>query len=325
MAAEPAKLPLALRKEVRDNEEKKNKLLADAAATLGTAPTYNFDLATVYNQLATSKYQAQVVNVSLNYLDNTLKAVEKTYKDPLVKQEFDGAWTTHNIALVVVESDAEWEKVKADKATVGTTYYRLRLVDGELQISSSAKWFNSNIGEIASLDLTPLASQASSASASSTPGAEELPLELRVRMRDVQPKVDASLANIRKLKGLEDASFNTDAQTRLCYAAMKHITERNKDFSPTAFPEYLDQLHALLQKQWKDELVQEGLLEEWKAPHAIELRPETDIEKETGKLVKDGRYNAVKLDGGKLLLLQGKGLWRTNMNNIAGIDIVKML
>ena len=322
-----AKLPLAIRKDVRDHEEKKTALLSAAAATVGSPVTFNFDLDTAYSNLTGSSYQARVVPISLNYLENVLKAVEKTYKDPLVKQEFDSAWTTHNIALVVLPKDAELEALKADKTTVGSSYFRVRLQQGELQVVSSTQYFNSNLSDIAGLDLTPLASAASAQSTAATPGApDELPLEIRIKMRDVQGKVDESLTNIRQLKGLEDASFDVDSHTRLCYSKLKHATDRATTFSPDAFPLYLDQLHALLVKQFKDDMVSEALLAEWTAPHVIELQPETDLEKDTSaKVVKDGRYNAVKLEGGRLILLQGKGMWKTNMSNIAAIDVVKML
>ncbi|MCJ1297178.1 hypothetical protein MMC34_008747 [Xylographa carneopallida] len=324
-ASAPAKLPLAIRKDVRDYEEKQNKLLADVASKIGTPPTFNFDLNAAYTNLNGSSYQARIVNISIAYLEVVLQAVERTYKDPLIKQEFDSAWSTHNIALLVVP-DLEWEAVKANKTTVGGSYFRLRLDEGELQVMASVEYFYSNLNDISILDLTPLASAAATQSASDTPGAAEvLPLEMRVKMRDVQSKVDSSLANLRQLKGLEDASFNVDQQTRTCYAALKHVTD-SISFTPDAFPLYLDELNTLLKKQWKDDMVSEALLEEWTAPHTIELQPETDIEKETGsKVVRDGRYNAVKLAGGKLLLLQGKGHWMTNLSNIVNIDIVRML
>ena len=326
-AAAAPKLPLAIRKEVRDNEEKKSKILSEGSAAIGSPVTFNFDLDSTYANLASnSMFQPRVVPISLTYLENALKAVQKSYKDAMVKDELEAGWTTHNVDLLVLTSDKELEALKADKSTVGSSYFRLRLHDGNLQIVTSAQYFASNLPDIAVLDLTPLASHASAQSTAS-PGAtaDELPLEIRKKMRDVQPKVDASLGSIRKLKGLEDASFDLEQQTRACYPKLKDNTGATV-FTPEAFPQYLDQLAALLTKQWKDEMVSEALLEEWKAPHAIELQPEVDLEKETGaKLVKDGRYNAVKLEGGKLLLLQGKGMWKTNMNNIPGIDVVKML
>ena len=326
-AAAPAKLPLAIRKEVRDHEEKQAKLLADASAAVGSAVTYRYDMDAAYAHLEGSSYQPRIVPVAFNYLEQLIAAVNKAYKDDMVKQALDDAWTTHNIALKVLPTDKEFDEVKADKSTVGSSYFRLRLHEGELQVVTSQKWFNSNVTDIARVDLTPLASHASATSAAATPGAaEELPLEVRKRMRDVQPKVDESLAHIRQLKGLEDASFDVEATTRRCYPAMKHVTTQSIAFSPDAFPLYLDQLHALLAKQWKDDMVSEALLDEWKAPHSIELMPEVDIEKEQGaKIVKDGKYNALKLEGGKLLLLQGKGMWKTNLTHIANLDVVKIL
>ena len=48
----------------------------------------------------------------------------------------------------------------------------------------------------------------------------------------------------------------------------------------------------------------EALLDEWKAPHTIELGPETDLDNEKGaKVVKDGRYNAIKLEDAKLMIV----------------------
>ena len=361
MAAEAPSLPLQIKRDVRDNEEKKNKMLADATTTLGHPVTFNFDLPHTYAHLTGSTYQARIVLISLNYLENVIKALDKAYKDALIKQELQAAWTTHNIALVVLPTDKELEELKADKSTIGGSYFRLRLHAGELQVVTNNKYFNSNLNDIAALDLTPLASAAAAQSSAGTPGApEELPLEIRLKMRDVQAKVDASLGNIRKLKGVEDASFNVDQQTRACYPKLKHITSQSTSFSPEAFPlyaatqtlaymlciqdcasprhipacssvcvdftlSYLDQLTALLTKQWKDDMVSEAMLEEWKAPHVIELEPETDLENEkSAKVVKDGRYNGIKLEGGKLVLLQGKGMWKTNMNNIANLDVVKM-
>ena len=325
MAAAAPKLPLAIRKEVRDSEERKAKILSDATAVVGSPVTFNFDLDTVYTALAGSSYQANVVHISLAYLESVVKAVEKSYKDEMVKKELDEAWTSHNIGLAVV-SDKELAAMKEDKTTIGSSYFRLRLHEGTLQVVSSTGYFYSNLSDITVLDLTPLASHAASQSAASTPGAaEELPLEFRKKMRDIEPKVEESLAKIRKLKGLEDASFDLDGATRQCYAKLKHVTDRVTSFSPEAFPLYLDQLNALLTKQWKDDMVSEALVEEWTAPHTIEILPEVDLEKEQGKLVKEGRYNAIKLEGGKLQMLQGKGMWKTNLNNIQGIDLVKML
>ena len=327
MAAAAPKLPLTIRKDMRDNEEKRSKLLADAASTVGSPVTFNFDLDATYAALDGSSYQARIIPFSLMYLENAIKAVEKAYKDSLVKADFASAWTTHNIKLVILPSAKALEELKADKTTVGSSYFRLRLVDGELQVVTDKEYFASNLADIGYLDLTPLASHAASHSAAN-PGStsEELPLEIRKQLRDSLPKVDASLAAIRKLKGLEDATFDAEAATHACYAALKHKDAGATAFGPEAFPQYLDALCALLVKQWKDDMVSEALLEEWKAPHTIEMQPETDLEKEQGgKMVKDGRYNAIKLEGGKLIMAQGKGMWRTNLGNIQGIDIVKML
>ena len=325
MAAEAPKLPLSVRKDVRDNEEKKAKLLSEATAVVGSPVTFDFEMQSVYASLVDSSYQARLVPVSLAYLENVVQAIGKSYKDEMVKKDLDEAWTTHNIAVLVV-SDQELEAMKADASTIGGSYFRLRLHNAELQVVSSAQYFNSNLSDIAALDLTPLASHASAQSSAASPGAaEELPLEIRKNMRDIRTAVDESLQQIRKLKGLHDASFDLEGHTRSCYAKLKHTTDRATVFSPETFPLYLDQLNALLTRQWKDDMVSEALLEEWKAPHSIEILPEVDLDKESGKLVKDGRYNAIKLEGGKLQLLQGKGMWRTNLHDISGIDVVKML
>ena len=325
MAAAAPKLPLAIRKEVRDNEEKKTKLLADATTIVGSPVTYNFDLDATYAALEGSSYQARFVPLSLQYLENAIKAVDKAYKDALVKADFDSAWTTHNVALVILPSAKALEELKADKTTVGSSYFRLRLLNGELQVLTDKAYFASNLSDIGHLDLTPIASHAASQSSAPGSSAEELPLEIRKKLRDTQPKVDASLAAIRKLKGLEDASFDAEAMAHVCYPLLKDGKTPATTFGPEAFPQYLDALCALLTKQWKDDMVSEALLEEWKAPHKIELQPEVDLEKEQGKIVKEGKYNAIKLEGGKLIMVQGKGMWRSNMSNIQGIDIVKML
>ena len=277
----------------QDHSPPKNKLV-EGAVVVGSPVTFDFDMESTYANLTGSSYQARFVSVSLNYLENVLKAVQKAYKDTRVKQEFDSAWTKHNVALVVVKTDKELEDLKADKTTVGSSYFRVRLFEGKLQVVSNTRYFDNNMNDVAVIDLTPLASVAAAQSAGSTPGAsDDLPLEIRIKMRDVQPKVDEALNKIRKLKGLEDASFNVDEQTRVCYAKLKLITDRSTLFTPDTFSLYLDHLNTLLIKQWKDEMISEALLEEWRAPHVIEFQPETDLEAEQGsKVVKDGRYNA---------------------------------
>jgi len=319
------KLPLTVRKAVRDTSAQTADLVVAASAIVGCQVTFNYDLEleSVYAALATNRYQSNVVQGSLDYLSHTITAMKSSYLNPVVKQDVNAAWTTKNFSIGVV-SDQELEEMRDRPTTAGTRYCCLRIHNGDLQMVSSTSNWGLNVYEIDRLDLTPLAGAAANRGKS---GVDALPLEVKKHLQEAQQKLTQQLTRIHKLKGLEDAQFDLNGQTVAAFPLLKDAAGWQQ-FSPLTFPEYLDQLATILERMWTDDMNSEALLDVWTAPHVIEVRAEVDLDTETGTVVKNLSYHGIKIEDGKLVILAGVGKWRMNvtqMSQVNYMDLVSVL
>ena len=317
------KLPLTVRKDVRDTAEQKAAMCTKASSIVGSSVTLDYDLDSLYAALSTNEqYQPRVVHTCLAYFTEAVAALAKCYSDPLVKAEVNAAWTTKNFAFALVTED-QLEAMRDDPATTGSTtshVWRLRIDHGELQMVSDVRHWGLNVHEVERTDLTPLAN----ASGAARSGTAALPLELKKLLREAHPLVTAQLARIRALKGLQDAAFDLDAHTVSTYPLTKAYAVGWQHFSPTTFAEYLDGLAALLEALWKDDLASEALLDVWTAPHTIAVQAEADVEAATGTVVRNP-YHGIKVDGPTLTVLVAASRWRINMAQISRLDLTSVL
>ena len=311
------KLPLNIRKELRDSEAKRTELLQQASTAVGSTVTMDMALEQTYAALASnSDAQKQVVAYMLAYLEQVVAALKKAYSDALVKADLESAWSSHKIAVLAVPDD-QWDAVCNDASTTGTRYGRLRIKNGELQSVNPAGYFGSYTSDVAGFDLTPIAVEGAQ---QSTPGSTSLPLPVRKELRDAEPKMQSAMSRIHALKGLEDAKLDTETTAQKCVAAVP------KEFKGEHLADYMEKLADLLTKTWSDDMTSEALLDEWKAPHAIELLPELDLWTVQGsKMVKSSNFNALRLEGGRLQLLAGQGYWHCYISDIPNLDISSIL
>jgi hypothetical protein len=316
------KLPLKVRKSMRDTAKQEVDICAKASSIVGSPVTLTYDLDALYAALAPNReHQLNVVRTCLAYFTETVTALARCYTNPGVKAEVNAAWTTKNFSFAIV-TEAELERMRDDLATTGSTtshHWRLRIDQGgDLQMVSDVRHWGLNVLEVQRTDLTPLGN----ASRALRSGSDALPVE--VKLQEAQPLVTAQLTRIRALKGLEDAAFDLDGHTVATYAVTTAYDVGWQHFSPTTFAEYLDGLATLLEELWKDDLSSEALLDVWTTPHTIRVEAEVDVEAATGTVVRNP-YHGIKVDGPTLAILVAVSRWRINMAQISRLDLTSVL
>jgi len=298
-------LPLPIRKEVRDQEPKKVEILAAITKTTGVTATYTFSMEDAYEKL--DRYKDQIVGTSLEYLKGISENFADKFKDQAVKEAFIGAWKTKNIAMVILV-EADYKTARAANEKSFDSYHGLRLsAAGDLEICTNPANFAVNTHTISQHNLLAIVPQE----------AGGLPLEHQKAYNDNKAAIDAELSKIKKLKGLEDATFEFNPVP--IFEVLKN------DFSTYPVSKYLEGLREQLEKQWKDDMVQEAILDEWKAPHKIRLLGEQDMKAvDEKKAVKDS-YNGLRLAGGTIDILAGKGNWGCNTHYVCSRDLSTIL
>ena len=129
------KVPLLLRRDLRDHEQDKQAVLAKLTSVVGSPVTFNWDVPTAYQTVlaASPESAAQFYRIMVSQLRGLASALSDTYKDPLVKAELEDAWSTHNVSVVVLD-DKAFALLQDDKFSIGSSQLRIRIVDGQLQL-----------------------------------------------------------------------------------------------------------------------------------------------------------------------------------------------
>ena len=135
----PAKLSLKSRKNLRDNEAKRDEYLARiGAATDKKDVVYEMDDAAVDEALNTARYTNRIGEICYDKrLAELTEKIEKLCADEMTKEALNEAWTTNKIIFDVDPSNG-----------VTGFHQHSKFADGNLVMMCKAEEIFTNIGEI---------------------------------------------------------------------------------------------------------------------------------------------------------------------------------
>lgn len=303
-----SKLPLTIRKMIRDCEPVKNELLVRVEKATGVKATFNFSWEDAYANLEGASYKDDIGKIAHEYLGHLVSHLENGLSDSTVKSGFIGAWTSKNIALVVLK-DADYKAARQnDNFKTADSYNGIRFgANGDLEIVTNPSEFGKNTDKLAQFNLGAVVPQQ----------AGGLPLDVQEKVNKHQKEIDADLAKWRAIPGLADLTFEFDPVP--VWNALKH------NFDVTDALRYVASAREQIEKHFLDDMLKEAILDEWKAPHKLRLLGEQDFKSGTwDKTVKDS-YSGIRLANGTLDILAAKGNWGSNAYKVGEHDITKVL
>ncbi len=276
----------------------------------GVPVTYNWNKEVAYGTLVNAKstevYQAPTTLCEkiTQYLQYLVENMERTvFNDAMIAKEFMTHWTTHNITFHIL-SNEEYDAFGVK------TYQHVRfLSNGDVDICTSIAKYGLNVSCVYECNLVKAIPTSTGA----------LPATVQQALSAAQGDIDAVLVKLRSLSGLADVTFQFDA-----LAAHQVL---GSSFTITSIAEYLSFLQQQLAAHWKDDMLRDAILEEWKAPHIIRLLPNVDwstLGEDASRTVHN-EYVGVRLAHGIMDILVATEKWRFNISQLYQQDITKVL
>jgi len=308
-------LPLAVRKDIRDNEPKIQEANKKINAALGfdvTIEVNNESLQTLLTEANHSKKDSFTGPVS-QYLDSLAQQIAVIAKDLMVKEELARVMPAKKVVFVLRKEDLPADEPGRSNFG-GSSYTGFEFKDGALNVVVPVKNFWSNIGDVADPKTVSLLKVLSR----TTTLASTLPLHIRVALRDTEAKRNDAVKKISAALGL-DMIFDFDALA--VYAGLSE--HKDKDRMPEAIVRYLDGLNENLTKTCKDDMVKEALLEVVKSKKlkfAVVKGAFADNKKYGGD-----NYIGLSFENGDLTVVIPSDNFWCNLDNIKTLKIEKML
>lgn len=251
--------------------------------------------------------QAKLPTVVIEkYLPAAVEALSRAFKDQMVADAFLAAFTAKQITFTV-EPDSFVEDKTAPAFWNGSN--GLRLIDGKLDIfiKKSSFWVNTNSLEQVKID-TVLANLPKAAGA--------LPLDVQVKLRDTKVVRDAEVARAAKALGIDALTYDAEAD----YSQILAAAPAKADVG--AYTQYFKALATLFERQAKDEMVKEAIVDALSAKK-VSVRVVADMKAVTG-LKMDNGYNGVQIDGGVITVITTAGDYWTNVSKLEQLDLIKL-
>ncbi|KAL5318925.1 hypothetical protein ACEPPN_013993 [Leptodophora sp. 'Broadleaf-Isolate-01'] len=288
------KLPLAVRKDVRDEwDNKKADLEKQVSELLGAEWKFEVNPLAIYPYAEPDSYGSNSLGSCIfAYFDGLiwhLKSFLSTHT--LAASELNSVASTHIVTLI---------------ASNKFTYCGTDIVDGKLNLVFHPEKLGTNISHVA---------QELAATLSSAPqpeGAPSLSYAARHSIKtDYDPKVGAMLEKARTL--LKNPKFEFEPGFEAIGAVLKGNKEVRDDWETNLGDFVLKYLESFVdaldrEKFGDDDLLREGL-EEACEKGAVRVRV---VEK-----LKDGGYNEILSDGGELVIQTTPEKWGTNIHHAA--------
>lgn len=307
MSAEPVKLPLAVKKAIRDYEPTVATQLAELTALVGSPVKYEFDWPTLWTALEGNSNQARIPMAVIEYyMKGLINLLKKSLSDDLVKKAFVSQFTTGVITFSIVD-----EKYSAPEKELATwnLYNGLRFVNGKLDFITKEGRFFSNVDYIETetklVDLL-----------ANVPG--ELPLAITILIRDETAQREAVLARIAKATGVDRVTWDTDADYK---DFVKMLPERVKN-SPQALLQYITGLAVCIERECKDDMVKEAIVDAFGAKK-VSIRCVPSMKAVSG-LKMDDMYTGVQIDGGVITAMSEPSRWYSNLDHIERHQLVNL-
>lgn len=307
MAAEAVKLPLAVKKAIRDLEPKQIAALAKATALAGFPAdvSFSYDIDAAWAAMEGHKDQAKLPNVVIeSYLPKAVGAIVRAWKDDIVSAAFLNAFTAKKITLTIVPAD-HVEPKTANASWNG--YNGLRLIDGALDIYFKKSGFWTNVNNLENIKLAEVMCN--------LPGGG-LPLAILVKIRDGKADREAMLARCAKALGIDALTCDVEADFTQILAAAPAKADIN------AYNLYLKALAGCLERKCADDMVKEAVLGVM-GSKKVSLRVVADMKAVSGLKI-DNLYNGIQFDGGVLTMITTEKNFFCNVPKIEQLDIITL-
>lgn len=307
MAAAAVKIPLAVKKAIRDQEATVTAQLAELTTIVGAPVKYEINYEAAWPMMEGSDRQAQLPLAVVDYYFKGLIALlKRDLADELVKKAFLSQFTSGIITFSIVD-----EKYEAPAGSLSTwnRYNGLRFQDGKLDLFTKQDRFFSNVDYIETeTKLVQLLEN--------LPG--DLPLAITILIRDETVAREAALAKIAKATGVDKVTWNVVADFQ---DFVKVKPDRVKD-SPQALLQYIQGLANLIERECKDDLVKEAIVDAFSAKQvAIRCVPSM---KAVAGLKMDNMYTGVQINDGVITALTEPSRWYANLDYIEQHQLVNL-
>lgn len=306
MSAEPVKLPLAVKKAIRDLEPKQVAALATTSKLAGFPADVKFEynVEAAYAAMDGHKDQDKLPNVVIEkYLPAAIEALNRAWKEDLVSAAFLKAFTAKHITFTIVPADFVVDKASP---AIWNGYNGLRMEEGRLDIFIKKSTFWTNTDKLWQIKLAEVLDPIPTGG---------LPLSVQVKIRETKADRDTQLARAAKALGLDALTCDVDAD----YAQILATAEKpNVD----AYTQYLKAIATCFEKKAADDMVKEAVVDAMKEKK-ISVRVVPDMKAVSG-LKMDNGYNGVQFDGGVVTVLTTPKNYWTNVSKAEQFDLVKL-
>ncbi len=197
-------IPLALRKDIRDNEEKTNEALKQLSAALGFDVSLDVSWEDIVQKCPNEKFPGRTVMLHLTSLAKIIGFQCKG--DEIIKAEFARVVSKKKVAAVVEDITPEKRAVMGGIAAAG-----VRFVDGVMQMVIATSSFGGqcnilekcNVAEVMSKTTVP-------------PGG--IPMLVRHALNETEP---ARVASLKKISAAVGHTIGLDFNATEAYHALK--------------------------------------------------------------------------------------------------------
>jgi len=294
-------------------EPKKVEGMKKISAAIGVDFQLEYDAGVIYKALLDEKYKiAFPLHITDSYLENISKGLTAAFAEPLVKEEFLKHTAAHKLLIRVADYPVD-KSTDVNKNFGGSSYMGYVFEGGVWVLQIPPKNWWTNVAQLANPKDISLAQIFSRCH---TPDGQ-LPLHLRVAVRDTEAARAAAVKKISAALGLE-LQLEFDPM-----AFYNEIPVANRDNFPQASGRYLDGLGTNLEKCCKDSMIKEAVQEACKSKKlGFTLIKGTfpDAKKYGGDT-----YVGISFEGGNLhVVIPTNNFW-CNMDNISKIKIESML
>lgn len=182
--------PLALRVNMQEYAPKVVETLQELEEFSGVKFEFEVDYAGIYNSMNPDRkrdYGERIGWLMHAYLEALVRGLRSKLENPLRKEAFQEICSTKKIGFTMFPSAAEYKK----PVPWGGSYCRIRVVDGTLNMETSADNMASNIDYVADTFDDAVA------------GNPDFPLTLRINMAEYAPKLQEQLEEIEEHTGIK--------------------------------------------------------------------------------------------------------------------------
>jgi len=272
-----SKLPLKLRKNIRDTEEKFKENAAKIADAMGGAQeiTLDVDWEATAESATASGYEHRAGEVLHDWIIGGLASnIVSLCKDETAREALVNTWTTG----VIIHRTGDPK----------SGYHSVTFEDGNLVIESKTKSLGSNVGQCGQSIQDQLQS----------PGGNDLTLKAQQNVEKTSDAREKTLEAIKDAVELPvDVTLDMDWAEFEDGCKASGYTDRPGDIIGWQ----LDALKSNFARAGKDEMVREAVQEEW-TTGVIQHRAE------------DCKYHDIEFEDGNLILISKPGSFGTNVD-----------